>query len=64
MANKTSVLNIEKKLFVRTHDDENKENITLIWFDPNIELHEDIEKTKEQLRLINDYVIFSTDLEQ
>ncbi|CAF1320996.1 unnamed protein product [Rotaria sordida] len=64
MAYKSSVLDIEKNLSVGTHDNENKESTTLIWFDPNIKSHEDIEKTKEQLRLINDYVIFFTDLEQ
>ncbi|CAF1191584.1 unnamed protein product [Rotaria sp. Silwood1] len=43
---------------------ENKEDITLIWFDPNIELRRDSEKTQQQLRLINDYVIFSSDFDQ
>jgi hypothetical protein len=42
---------------------ENKESITLLWFDPNIGSHQDTEKTKEQLRQINDYVKFYTDLE-
>ena len=41
---------------------ENKETITLIWFDPNITECEDIRKTQEKLRKINDYVIFYTDL--
>ncbi|CAF1285428.1 unnamed protein product [Rotaria sordida] len=48
----------------RSTNDENKESTTLIWFDPNIGSYEDTERTKQQLRLINDYVIFSTDLEQ
>ncbi|CAF3827795.1 unnamed protein product [Rotaria sp. Silwood1] len=51
-------------LSIKTNDDDNKESTTLIWFDPNIGSREDTEKTKEQLRLINDYVVFSTDLEQ
>ncbi|CAF4207608.1 unnamed protein product [Rotaria sp. Silwood2] len=47
-----------------TYVDENKESTTLIWFDPNIGSREDTEQTKQQLRLINDYVTFHTDLEQ
>ncbi|CAF3721502.1 unnamed protein product [Rotaria sordida] len=47
-----------------TTNNENKESITLIWFDPNIGSNEDTEKTKQTLRLINNYVIFFTDLEQ
>ena len=43
---------------------ENKESTTLLWFDPNIGSREDTEQTKQQLRHINDYVIFHTDLEQ
>ncbi|CAF0999831.1 unnamed protein product [Rotaria sordida] len=61
MAYKFPIQSIASKLSVSTNDNENKENITLIWFDPNIGSHEDIEKIKQQLRLINDYVIFSTD---
>ena len=45
-------------------NDENKESITLIWFDPNIGSREDIEQTKQELRRINDCVKFYTDLEQ
>lgn len=44
--------------------DENKENITLIWFDPNIDQRDDTKKTMKQLREINDYVIFHTEFEQ
>lgn len=44
--------------------DENKESITLIWFDPNIGSREDIEQTKQELRRINDCVKFYMDLEQ
>lgn len=43
---------------------ENKEGTTLLWFDPNLGSREDTERTKQQLRRINDYVIFHTDLEQ
>jgi hypothetical protein len=43
--------------------EENKENITLLWFDSNIESREDTEETEEQLRQINDYVKFYIDLE-
>jgi len=47
-----------------TMNDENKESITLLWFDPNIGSREDTERTQKQLRLINDYVIFQADLER
>ncbi|CAF1009461.1 unnamed protein product [Rotaria sordida] len=50
-------------LLVRTND-ENKEGITLLWYDPNIESHHDTERTKQQLRSINDFVLFHTDLDQ
>ncbi|CAF1525541.1 unnamed protein product, partial [Rotaria sordida] len=59
---KTDDLSLNQ-LSIQPNDDENKESITLIWFDPNIGSHEDTEKTKEQLRFINDLVIFKTDLE-
>ena len=42
---------------------ENKENVTLIWFDPNNELYDDKQYLEVQLRQINDYVIFHTELE-
>ncbi|CAF0837435.1 unnamed protein product [Rotaria sordida] len=64
MAYKSSVLSNDNKQSVGTNDNENKEGITLIWFDPNIRPREDTEQTKQQLRLINNFVIFSTDLEQ
>ena len=49
----------------KTGINENKESTTLIWFDPNIGTkEEDIEQTKQKLRLINDYVKFYTDLDQ
>ncbi|CAF1228277.1 unnamed protein product [Adineta ricciae] len=44
--------------------DQNKESITLIWFDPNIDSVEDAELTKQQLRSINDYVSFFTDVDR
>jgi tetratricopeptide (TPR) repeat protein len=58
-----SVISANETSTIPTHD-ENKESISLIWFDPNIGSREDTEQTKQQLRLINDYVIFRTDLEQ
>ncbi|CAF2782041.1 unnamed protein product [Rotaria sp. Silwood2] len=63
MAYKSSVLNNETKQSVGTNDNENKESTALIWFHPNIRPREDTEQAKEQLRLINNYVIFSNDLE-
>ncbi len=53
----------DDELFNITND-ENKESTTLLWFDPNIGSREDTKRTKQELRLINDYVIFHTDLEQ
>jgi hypothetical protein len=44
--------------------DENKESTTLLWFDPKIGSHEDTKRTQEELRHINNYVIFHTDLDQ
>ena len=43
-------------------EDANKESTTLLWFDPNIGSREDTEQTKENLRSINDFVVFHTDL--
>ena len=40
---------------------ENKENITLIWFDPNIDAAGDREMRINTLRGINDYVLVYTD---
>jgi tetratricopeptide (TPR) repeat protein len=48
--------------FIR-NDKENKENITLLWFDSNIELHEDVDEIKIRLQFINDYIIFHTDIQ-
>ncbi|CAF1087918.1 unnamed protein product [Adineta ricciae] len=42
---------------------DNKESITLIWFDPTIGSHEDHERTKQRLREINDYVVFHIELD-
>ncbi|CAF2136697.1 unnamed protein product [Rotaria magnacalcarata] len=47
----------------RKDDDDNKESATLIWFDPNIESRENTENKQQKLRLINDFVIFTTDLD-
>jgi tetratricopeptide (TPR) repeat protein len=44
--------------------DENKDNITLIWLDPNIDSSKDVETAMKRLREINDYVIFYTELDQ
>ncbi len=40
---------------------ENKEHITLIWFDLNIDATGDRELTINTLRVINDYVLVYTD---
>lgn len=42
----------------------NKESSTLLWFDAKIGSHEDTEVTKQQLRRINDFVLFHTDLDE
>jgi tetratricopeptide (TPR) repeat protein len=57
-----AVASVDKTSVTATHS-ENKEATTLLWFDPNIGSREETEQTKKQLRLINDYVIFHTDLE-
>ncbi|CAF4117962.1 unnamed protein product, partial [Rotaria sordida] len=64
MGNESSVQSIEDKQSVKTNDDENKESITIIWFDPNIGSNEDPKKLKQTLGHINDYVIFASDHEQ
>ena len=45
-------------------DDVNKESTTLIWFDPKIGSSEDNENTKQQLRSINDFVVFHANLDE
>ncbi|CAF4904383.1 unnamed protein product [Rotaria sp. Silwood1] len=40
----------------------NKEDITLIWFDSNIDSNNRIEQTNKQLHQINDYIVFHTEL--
>ncbi|CAF2988578.1 unnamed protein product, partial [Rotaria sp. Silwood2] len=55
---------MKEKPSVSANDGENKESITLIWFDPNIGSRENTEITKQQLHSINDYVIFHIDLER
>ncbi|CAF3322514.1 unnamed protein product [Rotaria socialis] len=42
---------------------ENKEIITLVWFDPNIGSRDDTKLAMKRLREINDYVLFYTDVE-
>ena len=46
------------------HSPQNKEISTLLWFDPKIGSHEDTEVTQQQLRRINDFVLFHTDLDE
>jgi hypothetical protein len=46
-----------------TNDGENNENITLLWFDPDIRSSEVAEQTKKNLRQINNYVVLHTELE-
>ncbi|CAF2781795.1 unnamed protein product [Rotaria sp. Silwood2] len=41
----------------------NKEDITLIWFDTHMEYNNHAEQTKKQLHEIVDYVVFYTELE-
>ncbi|CAF0975681.1 unnamed protein product [Adineta steineri] len=48
---------------IRIHEDENRESLTPIRFDPNCGLHEDIEQTKEELRDPNDYPVLSLNIE-
>ena len=55
---------LNNKSLMKTPEDENKESITLIRFDPSFGLHEDIEQTKQQLRYLNDYLIIYTDLDE
>ena len=42
----------------------NLESSTLLWFDPSMQMFEDGEKTQEDLRAINDHVLFHTDIAQ
>ncbi|CAF1015675.1 unnamed protein product [Didymodactylos carnosus] len=42
----------------------NKESITLIWFDKNINVNEDTKETARRLREINDYVVCHKQLEE
>ena len=41
---------------------ENKENATLIWFDPVTNTTDDIEKIKEDIKNINNFVLYPTDI--
>ncbi|UJR16983.1 hypothetical protein I4U23_003881 [Adineta vaga] len=49
--------------YTMMHRTENKESITIIWFDPSIGSNNDTERTKTRLRQINDYVVYHTDLD-
>ncbi|CAF4830286.1 unnamed protein product [Rotaria sp. Silwood1] len=64
MGNISLVQNIEDKKSVSTINDEHKQIVTLIWFEPSIKSSQDTKKIEQTLRHINDYVIFSTGLEQ
>ncbi|CAF3664972.1 unnamed protein product [Rotaria sp. Silwood1] len=61
---KKATRNIHDYGLLLTRNEQNNESTTLLWFDPNIELQEDTELTKQQLRSINDFVTFHTDLDQ
>jgi hypothetical protein len=41
-----------------TETRQNKENTTLIWFDPRTEVRQETDDTERRLRQINDYVLF------
>ena len=45
-----------------SNDKQNKESITLLWFHSNIRSHEELIKIKIQLQLVNDYIIFYTNI--
>lgn len=67
MGTKISYFSTAVQTFIRqsalASSDDNKESITLVWFDPNIGLYEDNSNTMKRLREINDCVIFHTKLE-
>jgi hypothetical protein len=46
------------------NNNENEERLFLIWFDPSIGPRYDLQQTEQRLRLINDYILFFTDLDQ
>lgn len=54
----------ERKLSFVLNEGENKENAILIWFDPSTQSHDDTEKVKQQLRLINDRLSFPYDFDE
>jgi tetratricopeptide (TPR) repeat protein len=62
--NEANSITCEQQQSVVEDIDENKENITLIWFDPNIGSRKDTDTTIKRLREINDYVKFYTELDQ
>ncbi|CAF1358672.1 unnamed protein product [Adineta ricciae] len=44
--------------------EQNKENISLIWFDPSLNEESTVAETIRTLRLINDYVVIHTNIEE
>lgn len=48
---------------IRTNNNEDKENIIISWFEPDINDNDNIEHIKEQLYHINDYVLFYSEFE-
>lgn len=69
MGNKSTTSKVSKpSVTTEEHDDinekENKENTTVIWFDPTTKSNHDTEKLTEQLRVINDYVKIFTSRDQ
>lgn len=47
--------------FLPSSQSQNLESITLIWYDPRLDHTEDTSKTAQELREINNYVIFYLD---
>ena len=46
------------------NNNKNEERLILVWFDSNVRSQYDSKQTEQQLRRINDYVIFFADLDQ
>ncbi|CAF3620755.1 unnamed protein product [Rotaria sp. Silwood1] len=63
-SNKKTTNNSSFNQYLIPTNKENKESVTIIWFDPYIGLYEDAETTREQIRRINDYIIYCSDIEQ
>mgnify|MGYP001068459397 CR=1 FL=1 len=62
-ANVIFVLSLMAHIATSATPKENKENITLIWFEPKIGKYADTKRTQDKLRQINDYIIFYEDLQ-